>query len=69
MVINNGGNLSEEYFISYLSLVMNSRKCTLEEAKEVTFERLFNNNEKSLGSISFHHFFSAYDELKKCKGM
>lgn len=48
---------------------MNSRKCTLEEAKEVTFERLFNNNEKSLGSISFHHFFSAYDELKKCKGM
>lgn len=69
MIIKNGGILREEYFISYLSLVMNSMQCTLEEAKEVTFERLFKKNEKTLGTISFQHFINAYNELKKCEDM
>ena len=65
MVINNGGNLSKEYFVAYLSLIMNSRKCTLEKAREITFSRLFRKDEKTLGSISFDHFISAYEDLKE----
>lgn len=65
MVINNGGNLSKEYFIAYLSLIMNSRQCTIEKAKEITFERLFKNDKKTLGSISFESFINAYEELKE----
>lgn len=65
MVINNGGNLSKEYFIAYLSLIMNSRQCNLEKAKEITFERLFQNDKKTLGNISFEHFINAYEGLKE----
>ena len=65
MVINKGGNLSKEYFIAYLKLIMNSRQCTLEKAKEITFERLFQKDKKTLGSISFERFTNAYVDLKE----
>ncbi|MED4850979.1 hypothetical protein P9386_03825 [Caldifermentibacillus hisashii] len=65
MIINNGGNLSKEYFIAYLSLIINSKQCTLEEAKQLTFERLFNMDEKALGKVTYSHFNSAFEELKK----
>ena len=65
MVINKGGNLSKEYFIAYLKLIMNSRQCTLEKAKEITFERLFQKDKETLGSISFESFTNAYEDLKE----
>lgn len=34
MVVNNGGNLSVEYFISYLNLVMQAKQCSLSCAKQ-----------------------------------
>ncbi|MBL5874949.1 hypothetical protein HV417_15865 [Bacillus sporothermodurans] len=65
MLINNDGNLSKEYFIAYLKLIMSSRKCTLEKAKEITFERLFQKDKKTLGNISFERFTNAYEGLKE----
>ncbi|MFD1416917.1 hypothetical protein [Oceanobacillus jeddahense] len=65
MIINKGGDLSKEYFMGYFSLLMNSRQCTLEKAKEITFDRLFRNDENTFGNISFEHFIEAYEELKE----
>ncbi|GIO23833.1 hypothetical protein [Oceanobacillus sp. J11TS1] len=65
MVINKGGNLSKAYFKAYFSLIRNSRQCTLEEAKEITFVRLFRNDETTRGDISYEHFIEAYKELKE----
>ncbi|MGV3487489.1 MAG: hypothetical protein ACO1OC_02760 [Tuberibacillus sp.] len=65
MVINNGGNLSKEYFVAYFLLIMDSRQVTLDKAKEIAFERLFRSDEKTLGAISFQHFIEAYEGLMK----
>ncbi|MBP2079794.1 hypothetical protein [Oceanobacillus polygoni] len=65
MVINNGGNLSKEYFVACLSLIMNSRQCNLERAKEITFARLFRKDEKTLGNNSFDQFINAYEDLQE----
>jgi hypothetical protein len=59
MIINKGGNLSEEYFLSYMKLIMNSFQCSLDEAEKRTFKLLFNNQENTLGSISYSNFINA----------
>jgi len=69
MVINNGGNLSVGYFKSYFRLIMMSRQASLEEAKDITFSRLFNNQEAMLGHTSFQNFTLAYQELINVKNM
>ncbi|WP_324609843.1 hypothetical protein [Oceanobacillus damuensis] len=64
VVINHGGALRKEYFISYLTLVMNTMQCPVEQAKEVTFQRLFRNDTKTLGKESYRQFLLAYEELR-----
>lgn len=64
MVIKKSGNLSKAYFMAYFSLMMSSRQCTIEEAKEITFERIFRNDKNTLGNTSFKHFMEAYEESK-----
>lgn len=65
MVINNSGNLSKDYFIAYLKLIMASTEPSLEKAKEIIFLRLFNKEANALGSISYNNLILAYKELKK----
>lgn len=60
MVINNGGNLSKEYFKAYLTLIMTSMGVSVEMAREKTFTRLFKNQAKTLGNISYNNFIQAY---------
>lgn len=63
MVINSAGSLRREYFISYMKLIMNTKQCSVNEAKKVTFERLFRNNSQSLGVFSYQQFLQAVEEL------
>lgn len=65
MVINRSGALSKEYFISYLELVMNSKGCTLQQAKDFVFKRIFNNDAKHLGQSSYQEFLLAYENIKR----
>ncbi|PAD34131.1 hypothetical protein [Terribacillus saccharophilus] len=60
MIINKGGVLSEEYFISYLRLVKNSLNCSNDEAYNITFARLFKNDPDSLGKKSYETFQQAF---------
>jgi hypothetical protein len=39
MVINNSGNLTKEYFIAYVKLIMVSTETSIESAKSKAFER------------------------------
>lgn len=59
MTVNNGGKLSKEYFISYLNLIMATKTCTLEEAREYTFEHFFKGNKDTFGEYSYYHFVQA----------
>lgn len=63
MVVNSGGILSEEYFRAYLSLVMNSRNCTLENAKEFMLETFFKGNLVAYGPISYTSYINAVKSL------
>ncbi|MBY0213857.1 hypothetical protein [Priestia aryabhattai] len=64
MTINHSGRLSKEYFVSYMKLFMNAYEYTAEQAKELTFQRLFGAQCESLGDITYKNFLLAYDELK-----
>ena len=63
MTINHAGTLKKEYFISYMNLIMNAFGCSIEEAKERTFERLFRLKENDMGQETFSQFLLAYQEL------
>lgn len=65
MVINKSGALSKEYFISYLELVMNAKGCTLPQAKDLVFKRIFNNDAQRLGKSSYQQFLLAYENIKR----
>ncbi|WP_407272877.1 hypothetical protein [Radiobacillus sp. PE A8.2] len=67
MVINHAGNLKKDHFISYLKLVMNSRECTIEQAKVITIELFFNNDENAFGKETYQQFLLAYNILKEQK--
>ncbi|WP_124222100.1 hypothetical protein [Aquisalibacillus elongatus] len=64
MVINQSGNLRKDYFVSYMKLLMNTMNCTVDEAKAITFLRIFDNNKHHLGDFSYQEFSKAYEELK-----
>ncbi|PFN04525.1 MULTISPECIES: hypothetical protein [Bacillus cereus group] len=64
MTINHAGNLSEEYFVAYMKLIMNACQYNVDRAKEYTFQRLFGLEKESMGEISYRNFLNAYDELK-----
>lgn len=63
MIVNSGGNLSEDYFRAYLSLVMNARSCSLEDAKDIMFETFFRGNLASFGQISYSSYINAVTSL------
>lgn len=65
MVINHAGNLKNEYFLSYMKLIMNTRQCSLEQAKKYTIENFFGLNTDSLGKQTYENFLRAYQELKQ----
>ncbi|MED3550317.1 hypothetical protein [Cytobacillus praedii] len=65
MTINHAGTLGKEYFISYIKLIMNACGCSVDEAKEQTFKRLFNFQEDSMGQATYQQFLKAYKELKE----
>lgn len=63
MVVNSGGNLSEEYFRAYLSLVMNARSCSLEDAEDYMMKTFFEGNLASFGPISYASYINAVKSL------
>ncbi|WP_047980293.1 hypothetical protein [Ornithinibacillus contaminans] len=65
MILNRGGALSEEYFVAYMKLIMNAKSCPANEAKEITFKRLFRNNPETLGKESYQRFLMASESLVK----
>ena len=65
MTINHAGTLGKEYFISYIKLIMNACGCSVDEAKEQTFKRLFSSQEESMGRATYQQFLKAYRELLK----
>jgi hypothetical protein len=65
MTINHAGTLNKEYFLSYMKLIMNAHQNTVNQAKELTFQRLFGSQTNSLGRRSYENFLLAYNELKE----
>lgn len=65
MVINHAGALRKEYFIAYMKLIMNAFECPIEQARDLTFERLFRLKEDYLGNESYQQFLLAYEEIKQ----
>ncbi|MBS4223104.1 hypothetical protein [Lederbergia citrea] len=66
MTVNRGSVLGKEYFLSYIKLILKSRNCTLEMAKELTFKMFFHNNKDQFGKETYQRFLTAYEELKNC---
>lgn len=64
MLLNRGGALSADYFASYMKLIMNTRECSLNEAKDMTFQRLFRGQVDTLGAESYQKFIIAYESLR-----
>jgi len=67
MIVNSGGKLSKEYFISYLMLVMNAKQCSLALAKEYMEIHFFRRDVHSFGKYSYSNFLEAVKELSKKK--
>lgn len=63
MTINHAGALKKEYFISYMKLIMNAFGCSVEEAKDKTFKRLFQLRESEMGQETYAQFILAYRDL------
>jgi hypothetical protein len=65
MTVNHAGTLKKDYFLSYINLIMISRNCSLEEAKELTMELFFQNKIGQYGKSTYEQFLEAYKELEK----
>ncbi|MGV2622506.1 UNVERIFIED_CONTAM: hypothetical protein N8J90_15020 [Halobacillus marinus] len=65
MLINHGGVLQKEYFVSYMKLIRNAMGCSVEKAKDVTFERLFHNDVQKLGEATYQEFLKGYQEMQR----
>ncbi|MBM7660012.1 hypothetical protein JOC85_000779 [Bacillus mesophilus] len=63
MTVNHAGALKKEYFIAYLKLVLNARECTIEEAKDITFNLFFRQNKEIYGEETYKQFLLAYQDL------
>ncbi|HCY9632472.1 TPA: hypothetical protein O9P75_002707 [Staphylococcus aureus] len=64
MVVNHAGNLSVDYFIGYLKLVMTSKDIYLNEAVAYMKSSFFKDNIEAYGEITAHNFKQAIQELK-----
>jgi hypothetical protein len=67
LTVNHAGTLKKEYFLSYINLVMISRNCSLQQAKELTIELFFKNNIGQYGKQTHERFLDAYKQLSKTK--
>jgi hypothetical protein len=64
MAVNHGSTLGKEYFISYLSLIMNARGCSAEEAKDIAFNLFFKGNKDVYGKKTHQEFLAACSIVK-----
>ncbi|GGA25025.1 hypothetical protein [Psychrobacillus lasiicapitis] len=64
MTVNNSANLSEEYFLSYLKLVIEARSFSLEQAQDYMIKNFFKNNSYMYGKDSYCNFLQAIETLK-----
>ena len=64
MTVNNGANLSKEYFISYLNLVKEARSCSLEQAQDYMFNHFLKINNHIYGKDSYCNFSQAIEISK-----
>ncbi|WP_462411467.1 hypothetical protein [Neobacillus sp. Marseille-QA0830] len=67
MTVNHASTLKKEYFLSYLNLVMISRNCSLQQAKDLTIELFFKNNIEQYGKQTYERFLIAFNQLNKAK--
>ena len=56
MTVNHGGRLQPDYFRSYLSLIMSSRQCTVECAREFMLKTFFQDDPEKFGPESYENF-------------
>jgi hypothetical protein len=63
MAVNHGSMLGKEYFISYLSLIMNAKGCSVEEAKDIAFNLFFKGSEDVYGKKTYQEFLAACSKL------
>jgi hypothetical protein len=63
MTVNHGGALGTNYFLSYLNLILISRNCSLDRARELAMELFFRNNTDQYGKETYERFMEAYTEL------
>lgn len=64
MTVNHASTLKKEYFLSYINLIIISRNCSLEEAKDLTIELFFHNNVEQYGKSTAQRFLEAYKVLE-----
>ena len=62
MVVNNGGNLSQAYFRSYLDLIITAKACSALCAQQYMFEHFFKGNPNYFGPVSYESFVQATTE-------
>lgn len=65
MTVNRGGVLGINYFLSYLNLILISRNCSLEHAKDLTMELFFRNDINQYGQETYGQFLAALKELER----
>ncbi|WHX25123.1 hypothetical protein [Virgibacillus halodenitrificans] len=64
MTVNHGGTLTQDYFKSYIKLIITANECSSEEAKNIAFKQLFGEDENRFGQETYKNFLLAYKELK-----
>lgn len=65
MTVNHGGRLQPDYFRSYLSLIVNSRQCTVDCAEEFMLATFFQGNPEKFGFESYESFQIAVQSLRE----
>lgn len=64
IMMKNAAILSEEYFVSYFRLLMNTRGCTVEQAHQLTVEQIFEGDINLFGVDTKKNFKLAYQAIK-----
>lgn len=65
MVIKNGSTLSKDYFQAYFKLRMNTLNCTLDEARDQTYDEFFGKSTGRFGKSTYENFTKAYVDMKQ----
>jgi len=65
MTVNHASVLTQDYFIAYLKLIMNSREYTLIQAKEFAFEFFFKGDMDCYEKSTWLQFEKTIKEIDK----